>query len=161
KAKQRVMARPRPLAVDDGVPFEAVVETLAGVLPSDAILTIDAGAFAEPVYRLIPFAPPQRLLAPRSGAMGFAVAAAVAAALREPGRPVMCLVGDGGFFMTGNELAVAAERALSIKVIVSENRTYGSVQAQQERRYPGRRVGTSFVNPDLALIGRAFGFNVT
>jgi acetolactate synthase-1/2/3 large subunit len=161
KAEQRVILRPHVLDVDDGVPFEAVAETLARVLPSDAIITIDAGAFAEPVYRLIPFAPPQRLLAPRSGAMGHAVPAAVASALREPGRLVMCLVGDGGFLMTGNELAVAVERGLPIKVIVSENRMYGSVQVQQQRRYPGRGIGTNFVNPDLGLIGRAFGFNVT
>jgi acetolactate synthase-1/2/3 large subunit len=161
KSRQRIMSRPHAPAVDDGVPFEAVVETLTGMLPGDAIITIDAGAFAEPVYRLLPFAPPQRLLAPRSGAMGFGVPAAVAAALREPGRPVICLVGDGGFLMTGNELAVAVERGLPIKVVVSENRTYGSVQVQQARRYPGRGIGTSFVNPDLGLIGRAFGFNVT
>ena len=32
---------------------------------------------------------------------------------------------------------------------------------QQERRYPGRAVATSFANPDLELMGRAFGFNVT
>jgi acetolactate synthase-1/2/3 large subunit len=161
KAGQRVIRRPHMPDADDGVPFEAVAETLASVLPSDAIITIDAGAFAEPVYRLIPFAPPQRLLAPRSGAMGQAVPAAVASALREPERLVMCLVGDGGFLMTGNELAVAVERGLPIKVIVSENRMYGSVQVQQQRRYPGRGIGTNFVNPDLGLIGRAFGFNVT
>jgi acetolactate synthase-1/2/3 large subunit len=101
------------------------------------------------------------LLAPISGAMGFGVPAAVAAALREPRRPVICLVGDGGFLMTGNELAVAKERKLRLKIILSENRTYASIRIRQESEYPGRVIGTSLTNPDFELIGRAFGFNVT
>ena len=110
---------------------------------------------------MIPFAPPQRLLAPIVGAMGFGIPAAVAAGLREPGRPVIALVGDGGFLMTGNELAVAMERKLPLKVIVSENRSYASIWIQQERNYPGRIIGTTFANPDLAMVGAAFGFEVT
>jgi acetolactate synthase I/II/III large subunit len=74
---------------------------------------------------------------------------------------VICFVGDGGFLMTGNELAVAMERKLQLKVILSENRCYASIFTQQERDYPGRTVGTMFTNPDFALIGRAFGFEVT
>jgi acetolactate synthase I/II/III large subunit len=53
------------------------------------------------------------------------------------------------------------ERKLPLKVILSENRSYASIWIQQERDYPGRAVGTMFANPDLALIGRAFGFEVT
>jgi acetolactate synthase-1/2/3 large subunit len=161
KAVQRDIAAPRRPAADDGVPFEAVVAALGRCLPADAIVTVDAGTFGAPVYRVVPFAPPQRLLAPISGAMGFGVPAAVAAALRAPGRPVICLVGDGGFLMTGNELAVAIERGLPIKVILSENGSYGSIRLHQERDYPGRTVGTSFANPDFDLIGRAFGMAVT
>jgi acetolactate synthase I/II/III large subunit len=60
--------------------------------------------------------------------------------------------------MTGNELAVARERGLRLKVIVSQNRLYGSIWMHQQRFYPGRTTGTGFVNPDFSLIGRAFGF---
>lgn len=161
KAEQQAIATPRRFAVDDGVPFEDVVALIGRHLPEHAIVTLDAGTFAAPAYRIIPFRPPQRLLAPISGAMGFGVPAAVAAALREPARPVICLVGDGGFLMTGSELAVAIERQLPLKVILSENRIYGSIRIHQERDYPGRVSGTSFANPDFELIGRAFGFNVT
>ena len=160
-AERRRIATPRIPAVTDGVPFEAVVETVARCLPPDAILTLDAGSFAASAYRIIPFAPPQRLLAPISGAMGFGVPAAVAAGLREPARTVVCMVGDGGFLMTGYELAVAMERRLPLKVIVSVNGIYGSIRIHQERDYPGRPSGTGFTNPDFSLIGRAFGFPVT
>jgi acetolactate synthase-1/2/3 large subunit len=160
-AVRRRIATPQNFEVNDGVPFEDVVALVGRNLPDDAIVTVDAGTFGAPVYRVIPFAPPQRLLAPIVGAMGFGIPAGVAAALREPARPVIVLVGDGGFLMTGNELAVAMERKLPLKVIVSENRSYASIFIQQERDYPGRIIGTTFANPDLAMIGAAFGFDVT
>ena len=155
------IARPKAKPARDGLPFESVVAAVAECLPEDAIVTLDAGTFGAPVYRIVPFRPPQRLLAPISGAMGFGVPAAVAAGLREPGRTVVCLVGDGGFLMTGSELAVALERDLPLKVIVSENGIYASIRIHQERDYPGRVIGTSFVNPDLEAMGRAYRCEVT
>jgi acetolactate synthase-1/2/3 large subunit len=160
-AQRRKIATPRHFDVNDGVAFEEVVALVGRNLAPDAIVAVDAGLFGAPVYRVIPFAPPQRLLAPIAGAMGFGIPAAVAASLRAPTRQVVCFVGDGGFLMTGNELAVALERKLPLKVIVSENRCYASIMMQQERDYPGRSVGTAFANPDLALIGQAFGFATT
>ncbi len=159
--ERRRIATPRIPAASDGVPFEAVVDAVARCLPPDAVLTLDAGSFAASAYRIVPFAPPQRLLAPISGAMGFGIPAAVAAGLRDPHRTVVCMVGDGGFLMTGYELAVAMERRLPLKVIVSVNGIYGSIRIHQERDYPGRPSGTGFTNPDFSLIGRAFGFPVT
>lgn len=161
REERRSIAEVRSFDVDDGIPFEAVVALVGRCMTPDAILTVDAGNFGAPVYRVIPLAPPQRLLAPIAGAMGFGVPAAVAAALRHPGRQVICLVGDGGFLMTGNELAVALERHLPLKVIVSENGIYGSIRIHQEREYPGRVSGTGFTNPDLVAIGAAFGFRAT
>lgn len=159
--KQRdAIAAVRQFDVGDGVPFETVVAVVGETMPDDAIVTVDAGVFGAPVYRVVPFAPPQRLLAPISGAMGFGIPAAVAAGLREPDRTVICFVGDGGFAMTGSELAVALERKLNLKVILSENNIYGSIRIHQERDYPGRTIGTGFTNPDLALIGQAYGFDV-
>jgi acetolactate synthase I/II/III large subunit len=159
--QRKKIAAVRKVDVSDGLPFEDVVNIVGQNLPDGAIVTVDAGTFGAPVYRLIPFKPPQRLLAPISGAMGFGVPAAVAAGLREPTRTVVCFVGDGGFLMTGSELAVALERKLPLKIIVSENGIYGSIRIHQERDYPGRTVGTGFVNPDLELMGKAYGCAVT
>lgn len=158
--QRKAIAAVRQFDVGDGVPFESVVAVVGETMPDDAIVTVDAGVFGAPVYRVVPFTPPQRLLAPISGAMGFGVPAAVAAGLREPGRTVICFVGDGGFAMTGSELAVALERNLNLKIILSENNIYGSIRIHQERDYPGRTIGTGFANPDLALIGQAYGFDV-
>lgn len=160
RERDRIAAR-NGSDVSDGVPFELVVELVGKQLTADAVVTLDAGMFAAPAYRLIRFRPPQRLLAPISGAMGFGIPAAVAAKLRKPERNVICMVGDGGLLMTGSELAVAVERNLPLKVIVSENGVYGSIRRHQEIDYPGRSIGTSFRNPDLELFGEAYGFEVT
>jgi acetolactate synthase-1/2/3 large subunit len=160
RERERI-TRTRAFEVHDGIAFEEVVARLGACLAPDAIVTVDAGNFGAPVYRVVPFEPPQRLLAPIAGAMGFGVPAAVAAALRCPSRQVVCLVGDGGFLMTGSELAVAMERRLPLKVVVSENRVYGSIRIHREREYPGRTTGTGFANPDLVAVGRAYGFDAT
>jgi acetolactate synthase-1/2/3 large subunit len=142
------------------VVFTNLVAALGPRLPADAIVTLDAGTFGAPFYRKIEWQPGQRLLAPISGAMGYGMPAAVAAALRHPGRPVICAVGDGGFLMTGGELAVAAARGADLKVLLSENASYGSIRIHQERAHPGRTSGTDLVNPDLAAIGAAYGYPV-
>jgi acetolactate synthase-1/2/3 large subunit len=155
---ERLAALRREIAarVEDAA-MERLVAEIARRLPADAIVTADAGSFARPLYRSVPFRPPQRLLAPISGAMGFGVPAAVAAALRHPGRRVVCFVGDGGFLMTGSELAVALERRLDLTIVLSNNGGYGSIRIHQERHYPGRLSGTTLVNPDFRQIAAAYG----
>src|SRR5690606_12135739 len=87
----------------DGIDFNHVVRSLWTHAPDDAIVCLDAGTFAAPVYRHFAFRGAQRLMSPLSGAMGYGTPAAVASALRHPDRKTICLVGDGGFLMTGNE----------------------------------------------------------
>lgn len=142
---------------DDGVTFAHVVRALAHQAPKDAIICLDAGTFAAPVYRHFPFTYPQRLMAPLSGAMGYGTPAAVATQLRHPQAKVICMVGDGGFMMTGNEMIAAVERKLPILFILSNNNCYASIRIHQERQYPGRHVGTSLFNPDFIRIAQGFG----
>lgn len=144
-------------AATDGVRFFEVVRHLRSMASADLRLCLDAGTFAAPVYRHFGFDWPQRLMAPLSGAMGYGVPAAIATALREPQHPVVCMVGDGGFMMTGNEMILALERQLPIVFIVANNGSYGSIRIHQERAYSGRHPGTDLHNPDFAALARGFG----
>jgi acetolactate synthase-1/2/3 large subunit len=139
------------------IDFLEVVRALAPRLSGDAIVCLDAGSFAAPFYRHVRFVFPQRLMAPLAGAMGYGTPAAVASAMRHPGRQVVCVVGDGSFMMTGNEMMAAVERRLPILFIVSNNGSYGSIRAHQDRDYPGRHLGTDLFNPDFARVAQAFG----
>lgn len=146
-------------AADGGVSAVDVARVLARNVPSDTAICLDAGAFAAPIYRHFPFRFPHRLIAPLSGAMGYGVPSAVATQLRQPGQKTVCLVGDGGFLMTGNEIVAAVERRLPILFILVNNRCYGSIRIHQNRHYPGRHVGTSLRNPDFLSIAEAFGLH--
>jgi acetolactate synthase-1/2/3 large subunit len=142
---------------EDGIDFAQVVKALREQASPDAIVCVDAGTFAAPVYRHFGFVPPQRLMSPLSGTMGYGTPAAIASQLRFPGRQVICMVGDGGFMMTGNEMIAAVERKLPILFILANNASYASIRIQQELHYPGRTLGTSLFNPDFEQIARAFG----
>jgi len=145
---------------DDGVRFAEVVRHLKLQAPADVRLCLDAGTFAAPVYRHFGFDFPQRLMAPLAGAMGYGTPAAVATALREPRSKVVCMVGDGGFMMTGNEMIAAVQRRLPILFILANNGSYASIRIHQERAYPARHPGTDLFNPDFMAIAQGFGMAV-
>ena len=88
--------------------------------------------------------------------MGYAVPAAVAVSIVRPACIAVVLVGDGGFMMTGNELATAVHYGAAPIVVLFNNTMYGSVRANQERRFPGRVVATSLTNLGFADMARSF-----
>jgi acetolactate synthase-1/2/3 large subunit len=130
---------------------------LEGLLAPDAILTTDAGNFAGWPTRFLNFADGQRYIGPTNGAMGYSVPAAVAAKIVHPERMVVAFVGDGGFLMTGQEIATAFHHGVAPIVLVFNNEMYGTVRMYQERAYPGRVSGTALTNPDFARFIEAFG----
>jgi acetolactate synthase-1/2/3 large subunit len=126
-------------------------------LPDDTILTSDAGNFSGWPNRFLQYRRPGRQLGPTSGAMGYGVPAAVAAKLVHPGRIVVGFVGDGGFLMTGQELATARQEGIGPIILLFNNSMYGTIRMHQERRFPGRVIGTALTNPDFAALARAYG----
>src|SRR5205807_10255256 len=126
-------------------------------LPDDAIVTSDAGNFSGWPNRFLQYRRPGRQLGPTSGAMGYGVPAAVAAKLAHPGRIVVGFCGDGGVMMTGQELATAVGEGIGPIILLFNNAMYGTIRMHQERRFPGRVVGTSLKNPDFAALIRAYG----
>ncbi len=130
---------------------------LEQLLPRDAILTTDAGNFAGWATRFINFSEQQRYIGPTNGAMGYSVPAAVGAKIAFPDRMVVSLVGDGGFMMTGQELATAFHHGVAPIVLVFNNQMYGTIRMHQERDFPGRVSGTALTNPDFAKLIEAFG----
>jgi acetolactate synthase I/II/III large subunit len=135
----------------------AVMEALRERLPPEAILTNGAGNFTVWAHRFYEFHRYPTQLAPRSGSMGYGVPAAVAAKAVHPDRPVVGLTGDGDFMMTGQELATAVQEELDVVLLVVNNGMYGTIRMHQERRYPGRVVGTDLRNPDFVALARAYG----
>ena len=135
----------------------AVVAGMREALPEDALLTNDAGNFATFLHRGWWFRHPDTQLAPTSGAMGYAIPAAVAAKIARPDRTVVAVVGDGGAMMTGQELETAVRMGAPITVIVFQNGLYGTIAMHQARTL-GRISGTRISGPlDLAGYARSLG----
>ena len=134
-----------------------VMTWLRGRLPDDAIVTSDAGNFSGWPNRFLQYRRPGRQLGPTSGAMGYGVPSAVAAKLVHPDRLVVGFCGDGGFMMTGQEIATSMLEGVGPIVLVFNNAMYGTIRMHQERRFPGRVVGTALKNPDFLGLARAYG----
>jgi acetolactate synthase-1/2/3 large subunit len=149
--------------VDDG-PWDGpgvhpgrTIATLRRVLPDDAIVTSDAGNFAGWLNRGFRFRKPGTFLGPTSGAMGYGLPAAIAAALVHRDRPAVALVGDGGLGMTLAELETAVRERARVIVVVFDNQRYGTIRMWQERRGSGQGVATELGPVDFAAIARACG----
>ncbi|WP_028923520.1 thiamine pyrophosphate-dependent enzyme [Pseudonocardia acaciae] len=140
-----------------GVDLDAAMAALSDRLEPDAVVTYGAGNHALWAQRFLPHHGPGTLLAPRNGAMGFGVPAAVAACLVHPGRQVVSVAGDGCFLMNGQELATAVAYGASPVILVADNSQYGTIREHQERHHPGRVSGTALVNPDFGAFARSFG----
>ncbi len=134
-----------------------VLHELQHRLAPDAVLTTDAGNFATWPTRFMHFSDRQRFIGPTCGAMGYAVPAAVSASILYPGRQAVAFVGDGGFLMTGQEIATAIHHGAAPIILVFDNGMYGTIRMYQERAYPGRVSGTQLTNPDFAGLAQAYG----
>ena len=93
----------------------------------------------------------------QSGAMGYAIPAAVAAKLHAPEVPVVAFCGDGDFLMTAQELATSVQYGAPIVVVVMNNGMFATIRMHQERTYPDRPSASDLLNPDFAAYARAFG----
>ncbi|HEX2155375.1 MAG TPA: thiamine pyrophosphate-binding protein [Actinomycetes bacterium] len=126
-------------------------------LPDDAIVASGAGNYSVWVHRFFQFRRHGTQLAPKSGAMGFGLPAALAAKVVHPRRTVVAVAGDGDFLMCGHELATAVQHGLEVVVLVVDNGMYGTIRMHQERAYPGRVIATDLSNPDFAALAEAYG----
>jgi len=156
---------PTPVAPLD---LAEVMLTLQRLVPEDAVYTNGAGNFSNWLHRFVRYPGLQHhgrtQLAPTSGAMGYGVPSAVAAALLYPERTVVNVAGDGDFLMTGQELATATgygagRGAGKLISIVVDNGSYGTIRMHQEREFPGRVSGSDLFNPDFVALAQAYGWH--
>jgi acetolactate synthase-1/2/3 large subunit len=133
-----------------------IMQEIAARVP-DAVITTDAGNFSGWPQRFWKYRKFRSQVGPTSGCMGYGVPAAISARLIEPNRPVIGFAGDGGFMMTAQEFATAAQYGIDPIIIVVNNSMYGTIRAHQERNYPDRVVATKLTNPDFVKWAESFG----
>jgi acetolactate synthase-1/2/3 large subunit len=147
-------AHPAQGAVD----LALATATAAKLAGDDAVTVTDGGSFARWVHRFLRVRRPGTIVGPAAGAMGYAIPGGNGAALARPDARVLAWAGDGGFMMTGQELATAVAHKLKVTAIVCDNGAQGSILGGQIRAYgPGRDIGTIVPSPDFAGLARAYG----
>lgn len=157
------LARRQP-ATDEprvgGTPDGKAVSFFKGLrraLPADAILVLDSGLHQILARRYYEVLAPYGLIMPTDlQSMGFAIPTAIGVRLAVPDRPVVALVGDGGFAMTAMELLSAVREKISLTVIVFADGAFGQIRTQQLASY-GTSHGVTIQNPDFSLLALALG----
>ena len=138
---------------------QAVIERIGELTKSDAIVVTDVGQHQMWTAQYYPYQNERQLVTSGGlGTMGFGVPAAIGAKIANPDKEVVLFVGDGGFQMTNQELAILNIYKIPIKVIMLNNHSLGMVRQWQEAFYDGRTSESVFDSlPDFQLMAQAYG----
>lgn len=138
---------------------ERTIHALRAVLSDDTIVVGDPGTpcpYLSAYYELR--RPGRWLFSNRAhGALGYAMSAAMGAAIGRPGHKVVALMGDGSFGFTCGELETAVRMKLPIAFVVFSNAVFGWIKAGQKTKFDERYYSVDFDRTDHAAVAAAFG----
>ncbi|MFT9005033.1 MAG: biosynthetic-type acetolactate synthase large subunit [Liquorilactobacillus hordei] len=137
---------------------QELIEEVGKLTRSAAIVVTDVGQHQMWAAQYYPFCKPRQLITSGGlGTMGFGLPAAIGAKLANPKTPVVLFVGDGGFQMTLEELAVIKQYDLDLKIVLINNHALGMVRQWQDLFYEKRRSQTIFEKqPNFLGIAQAY-----
>ena len=155
--KLRERMRERLSLKGEGHTADSIVDALAKAAPAGTRLAVDAGAHMFSAMARWPAAHPHDVLKSNGlSTMGFALPAAIASYLNDPGRPVIALTGDGGMLMCLAELSTAARLNIPVTVVVLNDGALSLIDIKQQRQqHPVSGVRYSPV--DFAEAARGLG----
>ncbi|MBS7576326.1 MULTISPECIES: acetolactate synthase large subunit [unclassified Enterococcus] len=140
---------------------QRVIEIIGKLTKGDAIIVTDVGQHQMWTAQFYPFKFPNQLVTSGGlGTMGFGIPAAIGAKLAHPEKEVVLFVGDGGFQMTNQELAILNIYNVPIKIVMLNNHSLGMVRQWQEAFFNERRSESVLdQQPDFQLLAKAYGIN--
>lgn len=138
---------------------QETIKLIGEYTQGDAIIVTDVGQHQMWVAQYYPYKNARQLITSGGmGTMGFGIPAAIGAKLAQPNKNVIVFVGDGGFQMTNQELALLNGYGITIKVVLINNHSLGMVRQWQESFYEERRSQSVFdVEPNFQLLAEAYG----
>lgn len=139
----------------DRLPY---IDALRRAMPRDGILAFDMTMMSYASCYLYPAYLPRTFLFPSGyGTLGFAFPAALGAKVGRPDTAVACVVGDGGFQYTMEELGTAVQHRIGVPIVIFNDSTYSAVKDEQASNRGGRFIGVDLINPDYLKIADAYG----
>ncbi len=138
---------------------QETIKLIGEYTQGDAIIVTDVGQHQMWVAQYYPYKNARQLITSGGmGTMGFGIPAAIGAKLAQLNKNVIVFVGDGGFQMTNQELALLNGYGIAIKVVLINNHSLGMVRQWQESFYEERRSQSVFdVEPNFQLLAEAYG----
>jgi len=139
-----------------------MLEDIRAVAGSSAIVSIDgniASYWAGMFLKV--FEPRTEMALWGFAGLGFAFPAGIGAKVACPDKPVIVLVGDGGFQFTSQELATAVQFGINVVVIIFNDNSYGMIKSMQQRWFNGRYIAVDLRNPDFIKFAESFGAAAT
>ena len=144
----------------DAMPIHpsGLFKTLRDVMPRDAAVTMDAGTLCLQATDALNYWHPKSLFTPLDfGLVGFSFAAGLGIKLAAPERPVISLMGDGGFGMTVSELSTAVDCGINTVTVVMNNRCWGAEKAYQRDFFGQRYIGADISSPPFDKLAELYG----
>lgn len=137
---------------------QKVVEFIGELTKGEAIVATDVGQHQMWAAQFYPFKNEKQLVTSGGlGTMGYGIPAAIGAKLGCPDKEVVLFVGDGGFQMTNQELAILNEYNIPIKIVILNNQSLGMVRQWQESFFNGRCSESIFTTqPDFVKMAEAY-----
>jgi len=133
-------------------------KTLRDVLPHNAAFTMDAGTLCLQATDAMTYWQPKSLFTPLDfGLVGFSFACGLGVKLACPDRPVISMMGDGGFGMTISELSTAVDHGINTVTIVMNNQCWGAEKAYQRDFFQGRYIGADVSSPAFDAAAELYG----
>jgi acetolactate synthase-1/2/3 large subunit len=142
----------------EGLKSQAVIQEAARQAGPLAVVVTDVGQHQMFAAQHYPTDAPRNFITSGGlGTMGFGLPAAAGAAFGRPGENVLLFVGDGGFQMTVQEMAVLREHNLPVKIFLMNNGVLGMVYQWQALFYKENYSQTVFKhNPDFLKLAEAY-----
>jgi len=123
-------------------------KTLRSVLPKNSSITMDAGTLCLQATDALNYFQHKSLFTPLDfGLVGFSFACGLGVKLAQPDRPVISLMGDGGFGMASSELSTAVDNGINTVTIVMNNKCWGAEKAYQRDFFNERYIGADVSSP--------------
>jgi acetolactate synthase-1/2/3 large subunit len=152
-----------PLVYEDSTDAEIkpqyMIQALYEATGGDAIVASDVGQHQMWAAQYFAFREPRLWINSGGlGTMGFGLPAAMGAKVGCPDRTVVCIAGDGSVQMNAQELSVAVEHQLDVKIVLLNNFSLGMVRQFQDDFYGGVRSQVDLTHmPDFVKLADAYG----
>ena len=131
---------------------------LRDTLPKNSAITLDAGTLCLQATDSLNYYNPPSLFTPLDfGLVGFSFACGLGVKIANPDRPVISLMGDGGFGMTISELSTAVQHNINTITIVMNNQSWGAEKAYQRDFFGKRYIGSDIISPPFEKVAELYG----